>query len=590
MKKILLIFTGLVFALAVAGAVIPYFVPDRVFKPVLTRQMKKHLGRDVKIDGAVRVRFFPLASAHMEKVSVPGLMRIGSLDVSLELLPLLSKKVEIKSFALDRAEISLRVNKADANNWQLGDPKTRSAGSPIPDYLMVRRIAITDSRITYDDERSKTQWTADKINLTVSASGMEDPLTMRGDMVWKDMPMSGSVDLSSPAGLLGRDKSQIVLNLKSGDASLAADGEMIGGVFRGRLEGEASSLAGFAEGFPAAAIALRGDAEIGPGLFRMEKAEFTLGETKASGSIKYFTLNKRPRLDADITAGKINLDPFLPADKPEAPKQNETGWSEEKIDTKSLADFDLVAVLRVEGLHADGIDIGKATFRVKLENGRFSADMADAEFYGGKASVFASGQVAPVLTVEKRIMMGGVDVAALLGDDRISGKLSLQMGVATRGGTQREMISGMAGNGNFAVADGKIKGFDLLALARSLKGGEAQTPFAELKGSFTMENGIARNDDLALTSEALNVTGKGTVNLPARTLDYRLLTRIGKAETGLPLIVEGSFDKPSVHPDVKGAAEEIIRDPKKAKETLKDVKQQLRENKGALKDVIKGLR
>ena len=49
-----------------------------------------------------------------------------------------------------------------------------------------------------------------------------------------------------------------------------------------------------------------------------------------------------------------------------------------------------------------------------------------------------------------------------------------------------------------------------------------KTDFAELGGTFTVKQGILANDDMHLQAPALRIGGRGTVDLPKRTLDYRI--------------------------------------------------------------------
>ncbi len=50
--------------------------------------------------------------------------------------------------------------------------------------------------------------------------------------------------------------------------------------------------------------------------------------------------------------------------------------------------------------------------------------------------------------------------------------------------------------------------------------------FAEAGGTFRISDGVLTNEDFALRAPVLRITGGGTVNLGAQTLDYRLLPRV----------------------------------------------------------------
>jgi hypothetical protein len=56
----------------------------------------------------------------------------------------------------------------------------------------------------------------------------------------------------------------------------------------------------------------------------------------------------------------------------------------------------------------------------------------------------------------------------------------------------------------------------------------------------------------------------------------------------VPVIVEGSLDNPSFRPDLTSAAQDALRDPQKIKDTVKNVKEQLKGD--GLKDAVKDVK
>ena len=88
-----------------------------------------------------------------------------------------------------------------------------------------------------------------------------------------------------------------------------------------------------------------------------------------------------------------------------------------------------------------------------------------------------------------------------------------------------------------------------------------------------IRNGIVTNNDLALKSPLLRVTGAGTVDQPRRTVTYRLDPKLAATLQGqggagnvggldVPVIVEGRWDALSFRPDLealaKGAAGKAV--------------------------------
>jgi AsmA protein len=115
-----------------------------------------------------------------------------------------------------------------------------------------------------------------------------------------------------------------------------------------------------------------------------------------------------------------------------------------------------------------------------------------------------------------------------------------------------------------------------------------KTPFSELAGTFTIANGVADNQDLRLVSTNLRVTGAGSFNLTARTLDYTVRPKVSMTGGGeravvnvqnveIPVRIVGSWDKPNI--SVAGQ-EQLI-------ETVKEIGKNLKSKD--VEEALKGL-
>jgi AsmA protein len=159
--------------------------------------------------------------------------------------------------------------------------------------------------------------------------------------------------------------------------------------------------------------------------------------------------------------------------------------------------------------------------------------------------------------------------------------------LTTKGGTERALVQNLNGKGKVTFLDGAIRGINIAAMVRNAttafldkSAGEAQkTDFAELSGSFVIRNGLLDNQDAKLLSPLLRVAGKGKVDLPKRTVDYRVEPKLVASLKGqggeddksglmIPFLITGPWDKPSVKPDLAAAVGDIAKDPAKALKTL----------------------
>ena len=284
------------------------------------------------------------------------------------------------------------------------------------------------------------------------------------------------------------------------------------------------------------------------------------------------------------------------------------------MDMSALGQVNADFALTAEGIVARDIEVGKSALALRIADGRLTADLEELNLYGGtgtgKLVVDASGEV-PAIT--KDLVLNGVNAGPLLIDaadfDRLEGTADARISVKTRGRSQKAMVEALGGAGGVKFTDGAIKGINLAAMVRNVKsayldpGAEEtqKTDFAELSGTFTIEKGILRNDDLLMLNPLLRLTGSGTADLPARTVDYRLVPKAvatlegqgGEAQKSgiaVPVIIEGPWHDISYRPDLENMVKDILKDPSKAVEGAKGTVEGLKEGaEGGVKGLIEGL-
>ena len=103
------------------------------------------------------------------------------------------------------------------------------------------------------------------------------------------------------------------------------------------------------------------------------------------------------------------------------------------------------------------------------------------------------------------------------------------------------------------------------------------------------------NDDLTLQAPALRVDGSGRVNLPKRTVNYRLEPTAaatlkgqgGKRDVAgllVPVIIKGPWDDLTYTPDLTDIARRALEDPEALQQQLEGLGDQADGIKDALKD------
>ncbi len=116
----------LVLVIAVALLLLaPLFIDAEDFKPVIIKQVEQSVGRKVEI-GDISASLFPWVGVRLEDVKIANregfsdqpFLTVGSLDVEMALLPLFSKRIEIRRFVLESPHLLLERNEQGIGNWQ----------------------------------------------------------------------------------------------------------------------------------------------------------------------------------------------------------------------------------------------------------------------------------------------------------------------------------------------------------------------------------------------------------------------------------------------------------------------------------------
>ena len=173
--------------------------------------------------------------------------------------------------------------------------------------------------------------------------------------------------------------------------------------------------------------------------------------------------------------------------------------------------------------------------------------------------------------IQLRQLMEALPKLDALRPEQISGKGRVN---ARLGFNTADIPGTLNGQGSISAAPLQLKLTNLSSAAQDLKGltallgGRAQglekiekltssgTAFEKVLVTFTSNKGVISVTNARCTSPELELDGKGTVNLPQRTLNLAGTLRVAGV-AGLPLSVRGPLDNPSFHLDMKRGLKNI---------------------------------
>ncbi|CAA7626750.1 AsmA family protein [Magnetospirillum sp. SS-4] len=574
--------------------------------------------------------------------SSKDLLRLGAVDVRLKLMPLLSGRIEVDSFVLVDPVITLETDRQGKGNWVFDAPAAE-AGSPPeakstakpgaakpdeapaaagPSDLRLGDVRISNGRLIQIDGKTGTRQEVSGINLQVGLKSLDSPLSAKGGLTWNGKAVQIDLGIDSLKALMDGGATKMALSVDSEPVTLGFKGSAKGGTAAG-VDGDLDlnvpsvrTLAAWA-GAPIAMagsglgpLAIKGHLAAAGTRVAFTKAAIGLDAIKASGDVTVDTGGIRPNIRGRLDVDMLDLNPYLPPEDAapakaggggaggggkETPPQSQTqakaGWSDDPIDASGLKAADVDFALSCAGINIRKIKVGKSALKLALKDGRMVADLTELALYrgAGKGRVALDG-TQPGVGLDASFQLKGLQAEPFLMDaaamDRLSGTGNFDVTVAGRGKSQRQIVSSLDGKGAATFLDGAIKGINLAAMVRNVAtaftGGPAsteKTDFAELGGTFTIARGIVSNKDLALKSPLLRVEGRGTVDLPQRTVNYRIDPKVVASLEGqggsssaagivVPVLVSGPWDNLGYRPDLEALLKQNVQNVGKAVEGL----------------------
>ena len=245
--------------------VVPTLVPSETYRTRIQEQLSAELGRDVVVSGDVRLSTFPAIRARTGAVRVanpdgfaqPDLATLQGLDAKIRLLPLLSRRVEIKSFTLREPVITLERRADGAVNWSFGDEDETASTEPAGPFRRDGRYTNLDPAISafniengtvrYIDRVADTDVTFDRIDTFLSLPGLDSTLVVDGSLRAEGRPLTLDIAMTSPDAFLSGGEATLEGAVETAGATLTLDGAFPAGealAFRGEVDGEVTDMAG----------------------------------------------------------------------------------------------------------------------------------------------------------------------------------------------------------------------------------------------------------------------------------------------------------------------------------------------------------
>ena len=553
--RALLIFIAaiVVIILGLWATLVLYFDEDRL-KQIATEQVRAQTGRELVINGALGLNFFPGISLVAEDVELsgpenysgPDLFKAEQFKMSLSLMPLLSGNVETGDIGLKQAEINIHTDRSGATSLDgLTGGEAPAETEPGQASVSTGQIILSDIRLNVTDAvtDSRQAFVVERLQVDSFSYDKPVPFEFQGSLgdppVISDIDLNGEVVVPSGPGAIRIAGLDVEANLSGTEMGLAGSGQ-------------------FQPGPPMTA-------SFSDGRIRLGESEFKAEFSYADGT--------RPKIDATLDGQRLDVDALLASmpTAPSEPSQSEGGAGvPEESPLLLLRDMDLDAELTLDEMKISGLTLNSIRTRVLAEKGVVTIDPLSGALSGGRLD--AVGRV-DLNADPPRVSLSPVfDLESLgqalgpWGMDRfLTGSGVLDLDLNARGLDAKSMLGSLDGGGEYDFRDGSIKGLNLDGMVQSLAarnvaeavraGVGGTTEFQAMQGGIAIEDGTIRLPGMQIVTAALGINGDVTLNLGDLALGGQLRLESERLNQ-IPIALEGTLTQPKLVPDVGEALKE----------------------------------
>jgi hypothetical protein len=545
-------------------------------KPEITRAVKDETGRELTLGGdiSLKIGFTPalvvkdVSFQNASWGSQPNLAKIKRFEIKVRLLPLLSRRIEIKRLILIEPEILFETDISGKSNLAFettkkqgltkGKDETKAGGDWKLSGLTFNELQIEKARITYIDHEWKKTYVATVDNLLASASSSESPTKLKLKGAYHDKSFEVSGTLCPLTAFISPEKAWPVnLAVKIENATLTLEGTVKDPLARAGIELnftlKGKDLASFKE-LSGEGLHLGGPfdvsgriADTARNAYSISNLKVIQGENNLSGSVGLNLAEKRPKVTAALSAQKLDLRPYLQINpntedtkghlSKEAGKEDKI-FPDRPLPLEPLRQADADIKIRAAQVQLPNLPLNSLEMDMVLKDGTLAVKPLKVVLgkgsVDGHLSLQSQGKVASLALVLK---INKLDISYLTKGRKstggLEGSLDVDIDIRAQGASIAGLMAGLNGKTVLVMGKGRVdnKYIDILggdlstSLFRLLNPFGKETPYTSINcfvSGFNIKDGIATTTALALNTDHMVVVGEGEVDLKTERLNLSL--------------------------------------------------------------------
>ncbi|MDP0561349.1 MAG: AsmA family protein [Candidatus Endonucleobacter sp. (ex Gigantidas childressi)] len=592
-KWITMVAAGIVLLLVLAAVLLPKLIDPSHYRADISKLVYEQTGLTLKINGAISWSLFPWLGLSIETLSINGMQNnkladLDSVEISIKLLPLLRKKIELQTARLIGLDLNLVRHNDGTGNWEVNTPKkpptnqhttvkdtssdkTKKTSSMTLD---ITNIEISELNIRYNDQQSDNTYLINHASLVTGGIADQKPfdLNLSGIVSSKKQDLDLKINMSAKLTINLKDAVHSIDNLALIVQPYIANSEQVS--LKGNLniqqqpllvKGQLSTssfnphnlltqiripppLMADTKAFQS--LSVESNFESDGKSITINKLDLTLDDFNINGFLKIAN-NDKKTTSFEFVGNNLNLDTYLPA-KSTNTAQTKTENSDKKraqqpvtakkeqplIPENLLKELNINGSVRLSSLIIQKMKFEQPSITLTAADGR-SRIKLKSEFYHGSINMDNEVDVSTrgMPTLSSSATLQSVNLQAMAESipqlKAVHGAANAKIKLNTQGQLQSILTKNLNGTISFSIDHGVFAeaNFDKMVCEgiakirkKTLQTKEwgKSTKFQNLKGSFIIQNGVARNKDLTAALSNMNLKGDGNINLVNQTIDYHI--------------------------------------------------------------------
>ncbi|MGM0422053.1 MAG: AsmA family protein [Pseudomonadota bacterium] len=663
MKRLFKILAFLVVLVVFVAVIAVFFIPEERIKAEVQKTVMEQTGRTLNYSD-VGISVFPNLGLTLENVSLSNadwagnedMVEIDNVDVVLALAPLLQRQVEIKRFVLNAPLIRLQKNAQGEGNWLFESETattaqteaTQSANADSGDDISVSfsDFVINDGTLIYNDAASGLQERVEDIDLTITMPDLQSNVDVKGDLIVRNTELKLEAHLESLKAITDETATPARLEASIAGTTIKFEGRytpgantLLDGAFDVSVKAvkdliQLTSPEAEPQDYPVESFTASFNGQLGTDRAVYKDLKLNSDVLNVTGQGNFDLSGAKPLIGGSYQAEHINLDHFTGGDtsdaaanddqaETEGQQNSNENWDTTPIDFSALQAVNADLNATVGGYEYDGMEFGGNTIQLKLNNSVLDLDVSETAAFEGTMSksvrINTAGNTPSVKIIANMTGLQAKPFLTYFADyEKLTGTMNGNVNLNATGRSIADMTKTLGGTADVLFRDGNIEGVNIVDWTKSFQqrlstvdesyGG---TKFVEMGGQFNINQGIARNSDFRLIGPLVEASGSGSINIPNKTLNYRLVTKLLPAAQSeksvtagidMPFNITGSWSDPKVRPDLQSVISDVLKDPEAAEQNLKNLKEvgktledsfdgdkdQIKENVDQLKKILDG--